>query len=382
MKYTFVLLHLLILVGQANSQRTGIGTVSPHPSALLEVASNSRGMTVPRLTTAQRNAIASPAKGLLVYDTNDDALYQFNGSAWAIVGNPGGNGITLPYSHSSASAGTLFSVSNTGSASSILATSQGTSTVALEGIANGTGGYGLAGHNTGAIGFGVGGEAIDNAAISGTTNGTGVGLRGNSPSGYALFTDGRLRFAGGSMAPEANRVLTSIDADGNARWQVSSLEKIAFSLENPVPYNNYPANQTNKVHFGFKTYDLGGHTQTASAFIPLQPLHSTFTVPVTGVYAFQLNLWVQLPSNTYCDYAGAEIKLDRGGSLSTLFTTEQYFSPTQNRDFMLRGTCQKRLQAGDVIFITLRQTNSSNAVFMLLGDYGRTVFSGRLVSAE
>jgi hypothetical protein len=57
----------------------GIGTLTPDPSAVLEVTSpsNSQGVLVPRLTSAQRLAIPAPANGLLVYDTNLDCFYYY-----------------------------------------------------------------------------------------------------------------------------------------------------------------------------------------------------------------------------------------------------------------------------------------------------------------
>jgi hypothetical protein len=382
-KFFSSIIILLIHIQIAQAQGVGIGTNSPHSSALLDVVSSNRGMTAPRMSTAQRTAIAGPAKGQLVYDTNDNALYQFNGSAWAIVGNPGGGGLMLPFTHSSATGSSLFTVGNTGSLSTIFGSTQGSAAVALEGIATGTGGYGLAGHNSGNIGFGVAGEGIDNAAVSATSTGTGVALRGNSPAGYGLITNGNLKLGGSNMAPAANLVLTAIDADGNARWQESTFEKIVFAMENPTSaYNSYASNQTSKVHFSFEAYDLGNDAQVTPSFTPLTPAQSTFTVPVTGVYAFNFNLFISINTEVFCDYVGAEIKVNRSGNVSTLYTSEQYFSPSQNRGYVLRGACQKQLQAGDIIYLTFRQVNSSAATVSFLTNYGRTFFTGRLVSAE
>lgn len=65
-----------------NSQNVGVGTNSPHPSAVLDVVSNSKGLSIPSLTTAQRNAIANPKAGLFVFDTDRQTLCMFNGSNW------------------------------------------------------------------------------------------------------------------------------------------------------------------------------------------------------------------------------------------------------------------------------------------------------------
>jgi len=54
-----------------------------HSSAMLDVASTSKGMLVPRMLSAQRTSISSPATGLLVYQTDAPAgFYQYNGSGW------------------------------------------------------------------------------------------------------------------------------------------------------------------------------------------------------------------------------------------------------------------------------------------------------------
>ena len=56
-------------------------------SAILQVDSTTQGALVPRMTTVQRAAIAAPATGLLVYDTDVDALFFYNGAAWRGVGS-------------------------------------------------------------------------------------------------------------------------------------------------------------------------------------------------------------------------------------------------------------------------------------------------------
>jgi len=63
-----------------------IGTTSSLTSAKLQVDSTTQGLLTPRMTTAQKNAISSPATGLIVYDTSLLSLYQYNGTAWTAVG--------------------------------------------------------------------------------------------------------------------------------------------------------------------------------------------------------------------------------------------------------------------------------------------------------
>ena len=60
----------------------GIGTTSPNSSAALDITSNNKGLLVPRMSQANRTAIANPANGLLVYDTTQHRLYQFQEGEW------------------------------------------------------------------------------------------------------------------------------------------------------------------------------------------------------------------------------------------------------------------------------------------------------------
>jgi hypothetical protein len=69
----------------SNTGNVGIGTTSPSASALLDVTSTTAGFLPPRMTTAQRDAISSPAAGLMVYNTSTNKLNFYNGTAWEAV---------------------------------------------------------------------------------------------------------------------------------------------------------------------------------------------------------------------------------------------------------------------------------------------------------
>lgn len=62
------------------------GTTSPPvSSAIAEFVSTTRGFLPPRMTTAQINAISSPANGLVAYNTELSTLCFFNGTSWQKV---------------------------------------------------------------------------------------------------------------------------------------------------------------------------------------------------------------------------------------------------------------------------------------------------------
>lgn len=66
------------------SVRVGIGQgiISADTSSVLELKSTTLGFLKPRLTTAEKNLIASPAAGLEVYDTDLNRPCFFNGTSW------------------------------------------------------------------------------------------------------------------------------------------------------------------------------------------------------------------------------------------------------------------------------------------------------------
>ncbi len=81
--FHFFLLLIVSSPLQLVAQSVGIGTNTPHASAQLDITSTSRGLLIPRITLVQRNGIAAPAAGLLVYQTdNTPGFYFYNGSAW------------------------------------------------------------------------------------------------------------------------------------------------------------------------------------------------------------------------------------------------------------------------------------------------------------
>jgi hypothetical protein len=73
----------LLLLNKSYAQ-IGINSTNTAPavSAMLDVSSTNKGMLIPRMTTAQRLAIASPTNGLSVYDTDLLNFWFYNGTSW------------------------------------------------------------------------------------------------------------------------------------------------------------------------------------------------------------------------------------------------------------------------------------------------------------
>ncbi|NAS32137.1 hypothetical protein GTQ40_14215 [Flavobacteriaceae bacterium R38] len=83
---TYAIFSVIILCFNFKlSAQVGIGTTTPHASAILDLTSTEQGLLAPRMTTTDRNAITSPAIGLLVYDTDEEAFYHSNGTDWVKI---------------------------------------------------------------------------------------------------------------------------------------------------------------------------------------------------------------------------------------------------------------------------------------------------------
>jgi len=83
MKIT-ILTTLLVILSLGLIAQVGVNSdgSSPDGSAMLDVKSSDKGMLVPRMSTAQRTAISSPATGLLVFDETTGGFWFYNGTAW------------------------------------------------------------------------------------------------------------------------------------------------------------------------------------------------------------------------------------------------------------------------------------------------------------
>src|SRR5450432_2958116 len=93
MKKIFSSIFIICVVQQNMvAQNVGINATgaTPHPSAMLDISATNKGLLMPRMTTAQRNAIVSPAEGLKVYDTDTKTFWFYNGTGWiqSATGSP------------------------------------------------------------------------------------------------------------------------------------------------------------------------------------------------------------------------------------------------------------------------------------------------------
>lgn len=65
--------------------QVGIGNTDPNASSMLDITSTSKGFLAPRMTTAQRLLITTPANSLLVYDTDLKSFYYYDSTSWVKI---------------------------------------------------------------------------------------------------------------------------------------------------------------------------------------------------------------------------------------------------------------------------------------------------------
>lgn len=114
-KNILLALSLVLATSRASYAQVGIGTSSPN--AALDVTSTTNGFLPPRMTYAQRNAIATPVQGLMIYCNDCGANGEaqlYNGTAWVnLVGGAAadtfvcGDNVTFTYNGSSVIYGTV-----------------------------------------------------------------------------------------------------------------------------------------------------------------------------------------------------------------------------------------------------------------------------------
>ena len=119
----FILGCLLFFMGVANAQNVGINTSgsTPDESAALDIDFDNKGLLIPRMTEAQRDAITSPATALRIFQTDGTTpgFYYYNGtdwvpifSGWSLTGNDG-TSVSANFIGTTDNVGVSFRTNNT-----------------------------------------------------------------------------------------------------------------------------------------------------------------------------------------------------------------------------------------------------------------------------
>ena len=116
MKKLLLLSSMIILALFTKAQSVAVNTdgTTAHGSSIFDAKSTNKGLLIPRMTSAQRSAIVSPALGLLVFDTDTKTIWAYNGTLWTNLTSTGGGSLTLPFDQTVNMASTVFRIENNG----------------------------------------------------------------------------------------------------------------------------------------------------------------------------------------------------------------------------------------------------------------------------
>jgi hypothetical protein len=360
-KITLSYIISFITIASFAQNNVGIGTASPNASAILDLSSSTKGLLIPRMATAQRTGIATPATGLLVFDTDTKTIWTYDGAAWKNLYASGSGGtFALPYTGSDAS-GTSFQITNTLAAGT-----------AIAGKANGSGAnnigvYGESSSGTAVKGYA--GEAGSIAVFGSSLSGTAV--KAYSFTGTALDVIGNIKISGGNTNPTSGAVLTS-DANGNAVWKS---QKIAFTAKKE---NNqalpYSSGFTRLIFDNANDVGNGFHSN-GSAFDP-----NVFVAPVSGFYYFSASAHLRITSATTNIFDATIFITTVGSSSNALIygiANQSIDAPGWSTAFVqAQGTVH--LSAGQKIEVLAFANNTGSLSSVSLGNQ----FSGFLVFAD
>jgi len=197
MKFTFTLISALLITNYMHAQTNlfpttgsaGIGTITPSASSLLDMSSTTQGLLAPRMTKTQRDAILSPAVGLLIYQTNSTAgFYYYDGAGWKAVTSKGASTGLNNLTTTSINAALLPNANNTlDLGSSILNWNEiyVNSIKFMDGTTQSTASAGGGTTYTAGTGINVTGTTITNTSPDQTvvlTSGTGISATGSYPN--------------------------------------------------------------------------------------------------------------------------------------------------------------------------------------------------------
>lgn len=349
------------------------------PSAIVQADSTDRGFLPPRMTTTQRDAIASPATGLLVVNTTTSVYNFYSGSAWVALGSSGGSS---PAFSNSAQLAALIS-DETGTGVSMFGTAPTiTTSLAINGDAASA--YLLTLTNTAASGA-PGNPSLQRSSRNGAALQINDKLGGLVVSGYGTTgyggVDGNFTFSAAEAFTDSARGTylwigtTTIGATGTTerlRVNPNGAVLIGSTLASPLNFLAFGGNAARSV-------GMERHTTSNTAGNSLTLLGGGATSGATNKAAGNLILTTGISTgNAAPPYIQLQAGVTGGGSGSTdravvdrAITGATKILTNNTAIDVMNGTIASNTAAGGILFYTIEVSDSTN----LQSESGMAVYT-------
>lgn len=210
-KFITGLVFMMSIMTTVNAQ-VGIGTNSPDASAALDITSTEKGLLIPRMSTAQRTTITSPATSLMVFDTDTNSYWSYVEDTW-VEDKPGegkfveGGAADIAYFSGRVGIGREnFPVEHRLWVENVKNASESNTSAVVRGSFNGTGTAGVTiglvgvarNNSTGTIPFAIGSQGVIENPNAGGTITTAVG------SYPQISNSGNVNYGSGSIILNSN----------------------------------------------------------------------------------------------------------------------------------------------------------------------------------
>jgi hypothetical protein len=260
LKYLYTAITILIFAFKYTTSVAQLGVKennsAPNSSAMLDVESANKGWLIPRMSASTRDGIGSPPVSLMVYNTSSNRFNFWNGSKWSDFNT---NILTFPFTGSGSNniggQDGLFKIINTSTGNAFYVKS------------------GLGAQIVAAQPYAAYFESSENGVFAGGGSGK-----------LALKTSGTLVIRQNNEG--LNKILTSIDADGTARWEsAATLTGLDLNGTTTLGINGTPFTEIIKVSMSGNIGNMtpGGTGTITFNITNAQPGSTVFISPTNNL---------------------------------------------------------------------------------------------------